>query len=349
MQATKSGPPAGYTHGMSLHIVLPGLLWPPSPQQPPAVRALKTPALSRLAGCGSVLRRPALAAEHLLASLFGLDERAPFGALRRAGQGEAVNSRQWLAADAVHLRFARDALLLTDAPDVAPDAEEAAALCASWNAHFANVGWLYMGAGGHGHLALHEPVSVDTTTPGGALGRKIDVRLPSGPDGAKVRQWMNETQMLLHSHPVNAAREEAGRPAINSLWFWGAGVAVARAQARPIQVWSDNALARGMALAAGVRTAPLPTEVGVALLEDNLVVLDRALAPSLYLDADAWTAAAAALDTQWIAPALTALKHGDVQTLTLTLSGDSGRVDVTVHRRDLMKFWRRPFSVVPSR
>jgi hypothetical protein len=37
-----------------------------------------------------------------------------------------------------------------------------------------------------------------------------------------------------------------------------------------------------------------------------------------------------------------------VQTLTLTLSGDDGRVDVTVQRRDLMKFWRRPFSVVAS-
>ena len=79
------------------------------------------------------------------------------------------------------------------------------------------------------------------------------------------------------------------------------------------------------------------------------MLLDSALAPSLYLDAEAWAQAAAALDEQWIAPALAALKRGDVQTLTLTLSGDSGRVDVTVHRRDLMKFWRRPFSVVPSR
>ena len=104
-----------------------------------------------------------------------------------------------------------------------------------------------------------------------------------------------------------------------------------------------------MALAAGVRTAPLPAQVGVALLPDNLVVLDSALAPSLYLDAEAWAQAATALDTQWIVPALAALRRGDVQTLTLTLSGDNGRIDVTVHRRDLMKFWRRPFSVVASR
>ena len=53
MQAAKSGHPPGYTCTMSLHIVLPGLLWPSSPHHPPALQSLKTPALSRLAGCGS--------------------------------------------------------------------------------------------------------------------------------------------------------------------------------------------------------------------------------------------------------------------------------------------------------
>lgn len=290
-------------------------------------------------------RRTPQPVEYLLASLFGLDERAPFGALRRAGSGEAANTRHWLAADAVHLRFARDALLLTDAPDVAPDADEAAALAASWNAHFANVGWLHLGAGGHGHLALHEALNVSTTPPGGALGRKIDLRMPTGPDGAKLRQWMNETQMLFHSHPVNAVREQAGRPVINSLWFWGAGAAPARAQASCLQVWTDNTLARGLALAAGVRAAPLPAHSAIALLPDNLVVLDAALQSSLYLDLDGWAAAVTQINEQWIEPALAALKRGDVQTLTLTLTGDDGRLDVTVQRRDLMKFWRRPLSL----
>ncbi|MGV2482049.1 UNVERIFIED_CONTAM: hypothetical protein IGO34_35215, partial [Salmonella enterica subsp. enterica serovar Weltevreden] len=79
--------------------------------------------------------QPARAPEHLLAGLFGLDADAPLGALRWAGTGEPADTRCWLAADATHLRFARDALMLTDRPDVAPDAHEAAALAASWNAH----------------------------------------------------------------------------------------------------------------------------------------------------------------------------------------------------------------------
>ena len=50
------------------------------------------------------------------------------------------------------------------------------------------------------------------------------MRSPS-PDGAI--NWMrlqNELQMVLHAHPVNAAREDAGKPTINGVWFWGGGV-----------------------------------------------------------------------------------------------------------------------------
>lgn len=329
---------------MSLHLVLPGLLWPSTSPLPPP----RTPALSLLLGRGRRTSRAARAPEHLLAELFGLDERAPLGALRWAGTGEPSDTRCWLAADATHLRFARDALMLTDRPDVAPDAQEAAALAASWNAHFANVGWLHLPAGGHGHLSLLEPLDVDTVPPGAALGRKIDASMPAGRDGAKLRQWMNETQMLFHAHPVNVAREEAGRPVINSLWFWGAGSLPVHADIPCMQLWADDPLAHGLARAAGVRAAPLPERTGVALQEGNLVLLQDALAPALYLDAAAWTQAVEALDRDWIAPALDALRRGDVQSVTVRLSGDEAAVAVTTERRDLWKFWRRPLPLAPS-
>ena len=34
---------------------------------------------------------------------------------------------------------------------------------------------------------------------------------------------MNEAQMILHTHPVNAEREARGMPAVNSVWLWGGG------------------------------------------------------------------------------------------------------------------------------
>lgn len=326
---------------MSLHLVLPGLLWPASSPLP----APRTPALSLLLGRGTRSLRPAGAPEQVLAGLFGLDRQAPFAALRRAGYGEPADGRFWIAADTTHLRFARDALMLTDRPDVAPDAAEAAALAASWNAHFASVGWLHLSAGGHGHLSLHEAIEVDTVPPGAALGRKLDASMPGGRDAGKLRQWMNETQMLLHAHPVNAAREEAGRPAINSLWMWGAGVLPTGLALPCLQLWADDALAHGFAQAAAVRAAPLPENPEVALQEGNLVLLTPALEPSLYLDGEAWTQAAEALDARWIAPALQALKRGELQSLTVTLTGDDGALACTTERRDLLKFWRRPLPL----
>ena len=38
-----------------------------------------------------------------------------------------------------------------------------------------------------------------------------------------VRMLLNEVQVLLHQHPLNAARQTRGLPPVNSVWFWGAG------------------------------------------------------------------------------------------------------------------------------
>ena len=45
--------------------------------------------------------------------------------------------------------------------------------------------------------------------------------LPQAP--ARLRRLQSELEMLLHDHPVNAARENAGRPTVNALWIDGAG------------------------------------------------------------------------------------------------------------------------------
>ncbi|MCV4753938.1 hypothetical protein OFC37_31225, partial [Escherichia coli] len=75
--------------------------------------------------------------------------------------------------------------------------------------------------------------------------------------------------------------------------------------------------------------------------EGNLVLLQDALSPSLYLDAEGWLQAVQTLERDWIVPALQALKRGDVQSVTVTLSGDEGVLACTTERRDLWKFWRR--------
>ena len=55
-------------------------------------------------------------------------------------------------------------------------------------------------------------------------GRDVYGHLPDGADGPFVRRVLTELQMVMHDHPVNRARERAGRLAANSLWLWGGGV-----------------------------------------------------------------------------------------------------------------------------
>lgn len=54
-------------------------------------------------------------------------------------------------------------------------------------------------------------------------GKSILEHLPVG-DGADQLVWlMNAAQMVLHKHPVNAAREKRGELPANSVWLWGHG------------------------------------------------------------------------------------------------------------------------------
>lgn len=84
-----------------------------------------------------------------------------------------------------------------------------------------------------------------------AAGMRAHQVMPGGPEGAGLRALMNELQMALHAHPVNAAREARGVLPVNSIWPWGGGVAPpAPLPAGDIKVIVGNAddpLARGLA------------------------------------------------------------------------------------------------------
>jgi hypothetical protein len=173
----------------------------------------------------------------------------------------------------------------------------------------------------------------------------IDEKLPTGPDAMRFHALMNEPQMLLHEHPVNAEREARGEPALNSIWFWGGGV-IDAAKARPFStVVGDDPLARGLALAAGIPSRALPKDAESILadLGDEgiaLVVLDAPRKTQLRERREA-------LERDWFLPLLAALKSGRIGMLTLQLCGEDSLLEVETVRSDLRYFWRRrkPLSV----
>src|SRR5579859_3642752 len=181
----------------------------------------RLPALERMLG-----RATALPTRHMhacLAALFGLESIAvaPF---MRLADGGMPDTGYWLRADPVHLAPDRDQLVLMPPQVLEVSPAETLALASAFDATYAGDGWhLEFLHPAHGYLKAPKPLDVRTHDPEPFVGGPVLAAMPEGPDGRALKQLMNETQMLFHTHPVNSAREEAGRPTINSLWFWGGG------------------------------------------------------------------------------------------------------------------------------
>lgn len=62
------------------------------------------------------------------------------------------------------------------------------------------------------------------TPPHDITGKPIKEYIPNSPNAAKLYDMMVKSYALLKDHPVNKAREAAGKRPANSMWFWGEGV-----------------------------------------------------------------------------------------------------------------------------
>jgi hypothetical protein len=172
-------------------------------------------------------------------------------------------------------------------------------------------------------------------------GRTLEPFLPQGEEARAWRQFINETQVLLHNHPLNTAREEEGQPMANSLWPWGAGRLPDSATAPAPHLHADHPLALGLAKLAGVTAKPVPERFENAVLQ-GLTLLEDLSKASQSLDAQAWREALVALEANWFSPLLAALKARRVHGLRLTALGDDATVDITLDAGDMWQFWRRP-------
>ena len=258
--------------------------------------------------------------------------------------GGAPERHYWMRADPVHLHVARDSLVLADSAAFDVSRAESEALVETLNHHFGQTMLFYPLRPARWYVRLEKAPDMQTTPAAAARGAALDEKLPSGPDAMRFHALMNEAQMLLHEHPVNAEREARGEPALNSVWFWGGGV-IDAAKAQPFSaVITDDPLARGLALAAGIRALALPKDARSALaaLGDEGRVLAVPDAPRETQLRERRTA----LERDWFLPLLAALKSGRIGMLTLHLAGENRLLQVETVRSDLRYFWRlrKPLS-----
>src|SRR6266699_1371785 len=254
--------------------------------------------------------------------------------------GGAPERHYWMRADPVHLQVGRDSLGLADSASFEVSRSESEALVEALNRHFGQTMLFHPLQPARWYVRLQKTPDMQTTPATAARGAALDEKLPFGPDAMRFHTLMNEAQMLLHEHPVNAEREARGEPALNSVWFWGGGV-IAAAKDRPFStVFGDDPLARVLALAAGIPARALPKNASAMLAAAGdegvaLVVLDPP--PSAPGHA---RERRAALERDWFGPLLAALQSGRIGMLTLSLPGADSLLEVETVRPDLRHFWR---------
>lgn len=301
---------------------------------PPRARMAQVPALVRASG---TLARWWARGDRAADAAAGRDAQlreqfvfsgttVPVAALtRELDAGDAIGST-WLRADPAHARADLTTARLMACGDLGLGAEECAALLQPLKPLFGDAGFpidapvpqrWYLRCPPGAQLPAFAPPST-------VLGDDLGMHLPAGPEGRRWRGLFNEAQIVLHQHPLNAERTRKGLPAVNALWFWGAGQLPQWVKCAATAVLSDDVVVQALAARAGLMALPAQPKNFPA--DRGEVLLDLALSR----DADA--------TERWIDRVDDALRRRRFDAVRLSFESGE-RVQVTRGQR--WRFWRR--------
>jgi hypothetical protein len=240
----------------------------------------------------------------------------------------------WACAEPVHLLTALDHLQLGSPVPLPLDAAERGELVQALNDHFADSGFRLHAMERGGWLCECPPgLRCAACEPAAAIGGNLRDLQPVGLDAARIRALVNEAQMLLHEHPVNARRAARGEPVVNSVWLWGIGSASACTAGGQGTLVSDDDWLVGLWRLHGGAVRPVAELAGVLARADGAVRV--AIAP----DPTGSGAAAelARLERDVLEPLRESLVAGRVPAATLCVGGWIIELDA----RARWRFWRR--------
>jgi hypothetical protein len=322
-----------------LTLIVPGLIWT---RQALADLTfdLPLPAFTTLLGRGRLRHQPPSDTTDILATAAGLATPLPAAALRRLALRGESDDHAWLCLDPVRLRFAERSMVVDDPCSLRLSDEDSATLAVLLAPTFAALGRIDVLSPDKWNLRLN--ADAPTFAPLSEAAGRSAAPLPGGPAYAPWRQALSEAQILLHDHPLNKARQAAGKPAVNSLWPWGGGRLPPPGTGRHDALWSGDPVAAGVARLLGIAHAELPAGFVATSAHHALAIHDAMESPARGADAIAWRDALEAFESDWLAPALAALRSGRLDGLCLLAPGELGSAELQVGRHDLWKFWRKP-------
>jgi len=303
-------------------LYMPGLLGPQPiySQLPPADK----PDLKLLETLLSRARINHSSQSDWLTGLFRLfdiqDEKptCPVAAVTAAYDGLDVQDGWWLRADPVYLQPDRSQAVLVASDALQLQVDESAAMIETLNQHFAADGWHFTAPHPQRwYLKLDAADAITTTPLHEVMGQSV---YPHLPHGDKQREWharLNELQMLLHNHAVNAQRAEAGQMPVNSVWFWGEGEMPASHQAPWDHVYSDDDVVQALAQLTNIECSPLVDFDPDSLHGRNLVVMADCYTSVQDKDVFRWLECLQSIQTRYLSPLIGGLRSGDINSLNL--------------------------------
>jgi hypothetical protein len=220
-------------------------------------------------------------------------------------------------AEMSNVRLASDGILSLSRP-------EADALVADFNRGWQDAGIRLIAGRPHLFCLTDRVLDAETRDPEDVLDRHIADYLPAGADAPRLRRLMSEIEMWLFEHSLNRTRIANAAPALNGLWLWGGGPALASLP--PVEGWTAGGDVFFKAFGARPQWPGAANTAGGAPAS-GVVVIDEE--PG----SDAWRGT----ESRWLERSLEELNSGRISRLDLSAGGRCFSVTGRWNRRP----WRR--------
>jgi len=284
------------------------------------LRDLQLPALSRLLSFAVQDTDPDFCPEQMLMRQLGYPVPAatalPVAQVCWQQEFQTAAPSACVCADPVHMLADTDHARLLDAHALQLTDDEAGALMAALNQHFAADNLQFVRAASGGWYAHGRDAAVLATLPTKVLvGRNVASFLPEGDASATWRRFTTEMQMLLFNHDVNQQRAAAGLLPVNALWLWGGAAMPTATTQQGVRVYADDPFSRGLAQ---LSQADVQHVSAFRVDDATAMVVDHgAVDALLYEDLDAWRTWLSALESRYFVPALAAWRRGELKEILI--------------------------------
>lgn len=281
---------------------------------------------------------------HYLGVTFDEDQDVPVAHVR--AQSLAYDDEHPWCLDPVHIQIDLDEAVLLANEALELTEKEARHLIQDINKHFAQDDLVIQYCAPHQWI-LKGKFELSTATIGDVMHKNINQYQPTGKDEGLWRKLVNEIQMLLHSHPVNAEREKRGVPLVNSLWLWGGG-RYNSMQTSIDLVIGEHELIANIASVSDIPHKDLPIKLNPEdfLNRTSLMIFTDQMHAIRRKDVFGWFDHLKRFEEEILGPLFDMLKQGALDKLTV----HSDSIEITFSKKDLtkgwLKFWQRskPFS-----